>query len=747
MQPLPKGYYAVQSDFETNATDCFTYKGVSYSVTPGENVFASLQEANEAAKEIPEVILEGLSYDRFTTPVVLFSSGRHCIDLFKFNRSVTLLGEGAGINPNISSENPMDPPVLNPARSENESVLYGTYWRGYMDAQDEAKDILMDGFSSEYARFRDKRQDGGMVSVAFKNIVHISPCGNTLYLFEEANKEGTLDRQVFMENIRVKDYDDLDYGGNFLLLNAHKAVLQGICYDTTGQLFGMTNMTRSHATYAANFESSDLVISNSYFRNMEGENGICTGCYDIGDKALHVTVEDSVFVNANRKNEPAIRPHLVNESSSVTITGCTFVDDRMNNGPAVSVFGTGRQVEIKDCRVEGFTKEWGCDPEVPTVAPDFIKNTEDGFVTDTEDSHKVVGTRETDYVSLETFYEGRNVYYGDLHAHTACGGTSDGKYPMSQWPAAMDEIKLDFAAIVDHRQMRGFFLPEWDEEKFIIGTEPGCRFLDLNACRHGQDEVHYNMLFPHKYGLAMVLANFPEYEFRGDELTGFFVYPNFTKERFAELTRYIQSIGGMVVHPHPKTMLSSDDPMDYYFGEHMYLETLYETFGSHASFKNYDLWVALLKLGKHVYTACGSDTHGDVKNTVVATFYTKEKSGRAFFDQMHTADFTAGAVGMKMAVEAPDGQLYPMGSETGYRDGMKLKLRLGDFYEPMWQDETAYELRIYTEKGLVYSSMYNGKETQEITLEVQKRAFYRAEVFDLTHGYRVAVGNPIWLDA
>ena len=38
----------------------------------------------------------------------------------------------------------------------------------------------------------------------------------------------------------------------------------------------------------------------------------------------------------------------------------------------------------------------------------------------------------------------------------------------------------------------------------------------------------------------MVLANFPEYEFRGDELTGFFVYPNFTKERFGELTRYIQ---------------------------------------------------------------------------------------------------------------------------------------------------------------------------------------------------------------
>ena len=82
----------------------------------------------------------------------------------------------------------------------------------------------------------------------------------------------------------------------------------------------------------------------------------------------------------------------------------------------------------------------------------------------------------------------------------------------------------------------------------------------------------------------------------------------------------------------------------------------------------------------------------------------------------------------------------------GDEDGMELYLRVGDFFSHQWQENTAYELRIYSDKGLVYKSLFNGKETQKIALKCQKRAFYRAEVVDLTHGYRVAVGNPIWLD-
>lgn len=748
MHQLPKGYYAVQSDPEHASQDCFCYRGVTYAVTRGENLFASLDEANTYAAEIPDTVLEGLPYEYFETPVVLFSAGRHCIDKFSFDKSLTLLGEGAGINPNMPSTDPLEPPALCPERERNESVLYGSYWWGNMNVTDPAAEtILVDGFSSEYVRFRDLRRDGGKAYISFRNIIHISPCGNNLYLFFEPGTESSLDRQLLMQNIRIKDYDDLDYGGNFLLLNAHKTVLDGIYYDTTGQIFGLTSIARTHPTYAPNFESSECIITNSYFRNMEGENGISTGCYELGNRVMHVTVADSVFVNANRKNEPAIRPHLVNDTSYVRISSCTFVDERGNSGPAISILGPGTQVVVTNCTFIGYVAEWASEPAIPTVAPDYIETFASSYVTASEDPHEILGTGMCDYQALDAFYEGTKAYYGDLHVHTACGGTSDGKYPMALWPEKMDELKLDFAAVVDHRQMRGFFLPEWDEKRFIIGTEPGTGFLDLNACRHGQKEVHYNMLFPHKYGLAMVLANFPEFEFRGDELTGNFNYPSFTKERFHELTCYVQSIGGIMVHPHPKTMLSSDDPLDYYFGEHMYLETLYGSFGSHASFKNYDLWVALLALGKHVYASGGSDTHGDVSNSAVATFYTREKSGRAFFDQMHTGDYTVGATGMKMCIKTADGRLYPMGSESGFEAGMVLMLRLDDFYEPAWTEETTYELRIYSDQGLVYASRYNGKMPQEITIKVKKRAFYRAEVFDLTHGYRIAMGNPIWLDA
>ncbi len=742
MQQLPRGYYAIQSDFDNSPRDSFTFRGVTYAVCEGVNLFASIGEANEHATEIPQEVLEGLPYESFTTPVLLFSAGRHCIDRFAFTKSLTLLGQGAGISPNIPSDNPLEPPALNPARTEGESVLYGSYWRGRTTLTEPAVEtLIVDGFSSEYVRFHDMRLDGGRAYVAFRNIIHISPCGKTLYLFSPPAQDSTLDREVLLQNIRVANYDDLDYGGNFTLLNARRAVLDGICFDTSTQIFGLTSITRDFSNCAANSKTSQYIIKNSYFRNLKGENGICTGCRDAGDRAVCLFVTDSVFVNTSRENEAVIRPHLANDNCRLYVARCTFSDSRGNSGTAFSVMGPGSNVEIIDCSFEGFAGELSHEPPVPRHAPEYIKNMAGGFVTETSDPHRILGVDRADFSVLDSLYVGTRAYYGDLHVHTNCGGKSDGTPPMSEWPARMDEKKLDFAAVVDHRQMRGFFLPEWDEERFIIGTEPGTSIIDLNACRQNQRSVHYNMLFPHKYGLAMVLANFPEFEFRGDELTGSFIYPKFTKERFYKLTRYVQSIGGIMVHPHPKTMLSSDDPLDYYFGEHTFIETIYEHYSSHASIRNYDLWVALLALGKRVYASGGSDTHGDVSNSAVSTFYTGEKSGRAFFNKMRSGDFTVGAVGIKMCIDG-----HPMGSEVAYSEGMELTLRLDDFYPPAWQEDTAYELRIYTDRGLAYASMYSGKMPQALALEVKQRAFYRAEVFDLTHGYRVAIGNPIWLD-
>jgi hypothetical protein len=76
-----------------------------------------------------------------------------------------------------------------------------------------------------------------------------------------------------------------------------------------------------------------------------------------------------------------------------------------------------------------------------------------------------------------------------------------------------------------------------------------------------------------------------------------------------------------------------------------------------------------------------------------------------------------------------------------------MALRIEDGFAPSIVEGDAYELRVYTDKGLAYASQFDPTKPQALSLEVQKRRYYRAEIFDLTHGYRVAVSNPIWLDA
>ena len=75
-------------------------------------------------------------------------------------------------------------------------------------------------------------------------------------------------------------------------------------------------------------------------------------------------------------------------------------------------------------------------------------------------------------------YENCRPFHGELHDHSASGGTSDGKCPFAEWPEKMKAIKMDFAAILDHRQIRHLYQPEWEDGLFIPGTEPGTAISD-----------------------------------------------------------------------------------------------------------------------------------------------------------------------------------------------------------------------------------------------------------------------------
>lgn len=734
MKELPRGYYVVTNNDNFKS---FSFKGITYSVKEGVNIFPSLKAASQCAENIPEAVIEGLDYISFNTPVILFSEGEHRVESFEFVKSLTLLGQNAGISPNDSTVKGAFP-SLSVKRKTNETVLLGHYWFGVMNVrQNTVKHISLDGLSLRALRFNDHRSQGDYSYMTFKNIIHRGSCGRHAFYFAEIDKNSPLKRSVLFENCRVEDADAYDYGENFILGNIMSLTIMGMCCDNTCPRFGFTDLTRAFPNYSKYGHTTEIAVSDSFFNTIKEDGCISIGAINASDTAINVKIENSTFINSQSVDTPTIIGHLENEASSLLIKDCTFKNPSYKEMPAIVLYGNGSKCVIDSTLFEGYSPNPKRLPDAPKLAPDHIDTSM--TVTATEDPHTLCDG-DFDYVS--SVYQGKQAFYGDLHVHTKCGGTSDGDFPMSEWPARMDEIGVDFVAVVDHRQMRGFFLPEWDDSRFIIGTEPAGTITDSNACIDAPNakEFHYNMLFKNKNDLALVLDNFPEFEFKGDKLNGSFIYPSFTKARLSELVEFIHGIGGVFVHPHPKTMLASPDPLDYYFGEKTYLETLYESYGSNASFKNYELWVTLLNMGKRIFASGGSDTHGNPSNKVVSVFYSNKKSGDAFFDIMKSGDFTVGAIGMKMCIDG-----HKMGAAIEYKDSMVLTLILDDFYKNEFKDNTAYELRIYSDKGLCYRSVFNGKHEQRIALEVQKRKYYRAEVFDLTHGYRVAIGNPIWL--
>ena len=297
---LPSGYYAVKNDFESSPKDSFTYKGITYSVTEGEDLFPTLAEASKAAKETPTETISGLVGYKFDTPVIIFSDGRHTVDKFAFNRSVTLLGQNAGVEPNAQADGNDTVPEINPAREENESILYGSYWSGaYQVGNPAVEKIVLDGFSVKGARFNDLRNGGGKYFVSFRNMIHQKYSGHTLYTFAPPKAGQTVHREVVFENIRVVDFDDCDYGAYFTNICATKATFDKVVHANTNQTFGLCDFSRTWSSYCGT--ASEYLIKNSLFANNSGFGGFMTSLG--GDKSakLDLKIENTSFVNASQE--------------------------------------------------------------------------------------------------------------------------------------------------------------------------------------------------------------------------------------------------------------------------------------------------------------------------------------------------------------------------------------------------------------------------------------------------------------
>ena len=339
---------------------------------------------------------------------------------------------------------------------------------------------------------------------------------------------------------------------------------------------------------------------------------------------------------------------------------------------------------------------------------------------------------------LEAAYRGRTVFHGELHDHAATGGTSDGACTLDVWKKEMKDLKMDFAAILDHRQVRHMYLPEWDDTLFICGTEPGTEITDSHTVSGGP---HYNMLFQNSAALEKVLAAFPEFEFEGAP-EGHFIYPNFTRARFGELMDAVRANGGFFVIPHPTLAECwvTEDIMDFWYRDHVGLEVFHMDMSNEESMENYSAWTELLQRGKKLWACAGCDNHNHPETGALTTIYAEEQRGAAYIPHLRCGDFTCGNAGIRMIL----GDTL-MGGERPFRNGEKLILAVGDFHESVCFAGHEYSMVLLDDKGVVFQSKVSPDVMSYFAFSVSEKArWMRAEIFDETRNLRIAIGNPIW---
>ena len=376
----------------------------------------------------------------------------------------------------------------------------------------------------------------------------------------------------------------------------------------------------------------------------------------------------------------------------------------------------------------------------------------------TEPKFEAVAT-DADKAVLDGLYEGRKAYFGDMHNHSDSYGRSDGHVKLADWPSqVMEPIQMDFAVLVDHKQSEHMRLEEWDDTLFVGGSEAGTTIVDP---KYEQGNMHYNMIFTDPDKLDEYVKSDPRYNYRLDLDEKFddrhpalkdgrtewycFSYPDFTAELFREHMKLLYELGGFYVQVHPlfNSYIKAQDPLDYWFADYSGFEIY--TSGSkdyttdhEAMIKAKATWVAMLDAGKIVFATSGSDDHRNSSAVSLSALYSAEKHSTAYLALMRKGDFTAGPVGIRMAM----GDVCT-GGQTDFA-GKRLVISVADWHPQARQEESQYRLDIYNDKGLVGSVDLNGTEPAYFAIDAEDCRYYRVEVWDVTNNYWFAVGNPIW---
>ncbi len=397
-----------------------------------------------------------------------------------------------------------------------------------------------------------------------------------------------------------------------------------------------------------------------------------------------------------------------------------------------------------------------------------------------EPKPEIPAASETDRAALLATYAGKTLRYGEMHNHTNTGpfrddGTgytpstgADGSFSLEEWIAEMDRLKLDFAFIVDHGMSIHMYFDKFLPDYFIGGTEPGTNITDSKA---SPKSPHYNMLFAYPEQLESIFfkweakfkpmkwnkENYPTATEPSEE--GYrVVYPSFTTAEFTQLAKDVYDAGGLLVQVHPKHegYLTSDDPLDYYFGDYTGFEiitgngkaqNMMHTYNN----KAYETWVDLLELGKKVWATAGSDSHKLPDISALTAMYTTNDHKDDYMAAVRAGNMAPGWVGIRMNVNGT-----AMGGETDFT-GNRLQFSVGDIYNTGVQDKATvptpapyveghvYCAQLYDDGGLLMESVIDPTEMNYFAIDCDATAkFYRVVVWDLTAGTRIGVSNPIW---
>lgn len=350
---------------------------------------------------------------------------------------------------------------------------------------------------------------------------------------------------------------------------------------------------------------------------------------------------------------------------------------------------------------------------------------------------------------LEGLYEGRVALHGEFHNHADTGGTSDGKVKLDAWLDTMNYISdIDFAVIADHKQVLHMRLPEWDNTRFVGGSELGTSIGDLSD-QCSQWSLHYNLLFAEPEGLEQVLYQFPDkFQYQDDH----FKYPQFKKAEFTEMIKAAQAAGGFFVNVHPlyDSYVVSTNPEDYWYADGMGFEVLCAYSGNMSLIHNLEAryyWDLMLNAGHRVFVTAGSDSHRLPKTESLCTFYCVEQTAKEIVADARKGNFTAGPVGIRMNI----GDTMT-GGLADFTD-TRLVISVSDFHSLEYKPQNTYRLDVYAngdkDGQLVLSQELTdptGVSYYAIDVDPSVR-YYRAEIYDTTMDYIFALGNPIWNQA